>query len=57
MTLDLRASGRARRHALQHECAIERARPALAAQLARESDDLARAALSEALRALAGEVR
>ncbi len=36
---------------------IERARPALAAQLARESDDLARAALSDALRTLAVEVR
>jgi HEAT repeat protein len=32
------------------------ARPALAAQLARESDDLARAALSDALRSLAEEV-
>ena len=39
------------------EHAIERARPALAAQLAREHDDLAKAAISEALRALAEEVR
>jgi HEAT repeat protein len=39
------------------ERGIERARPALAAQLARETDDLARAALTEALRALAEEVR
>ncbi|HEY6877902.1 MAG TPA: HEAT repeat domain-containing protein [Polyangiales bacterium] len=36
---------------------VERARPALTAQLARETDDLARAAISEALRALAEEVR
>ncbi|HEX5661759.1 MAG TPA: HEAT repeat domain-containing protein [Polyangiales bacterium] len=39
------------------ERSIERARPALAAQLARESDDLARGALLEALRALSEEVR
>jgi HEAT repeat protein len=39
------------------EGGIESARPALAAQLAREHDDLVRAALSEALRALAEEVR
>jgi hypothetical protein len=32
------------------------ARPALAAQLAHENDDLARAALSDALRSLAEEV-
>jgi HEAT repeat protein len=39
------------------ERGIERARPALAAQLSHETDDLARAALSEALRSLAEEVR
>jgi len=35
---------------------VSSARPALAAQLARENDDLARAALSDALRSLAEEV-
>jgi len=39
------------------ELRVRSAEPALAAQLARESDDLARDALSEALRALAEEVR
>ena len=39
------------------ELRVVTAEPALAAQLARETDDLARDALSEALRALAEEVR
>jgi HEAT repeat protein len=39
------------------ESGMTHARPALAAQLARETDDLARSALTEALRALAEEVR